>query len=73
VEYLKREGFDLQFGARPLKRLMQRKILDGLSLAMLENRITPGMNIEIDANENGVVFRPVKNGSAVSADQENPA
>jgi ATP-dependent Clp protease ATP-binding subunit ClpB len=73
VEYLKREGFDLQFGARPLKRLIQKKILDGLSLAMLEDRVTAGMNIEIDADEKGVVFCPVKNGSAVPADQESPA
>ena len=59
LETLKNEGFDLQFGARPLKRLMQRKIMDGLSMAMLEEQVTPGMHIEIDVESNQMVFRPL--------------
>jgi ATP-dependent Clp protease ATP-binding subunit ClpB len=57
IDYLKHEGFDLQFGARPLKRLMQRKILDGLSIAMLEEKVTSGMHIEIDVQDRQMVFR----------------
>ena len=68
VDYLKREGLDLQFGARPLKRLMQKKILDGLSLALLEGRITPGMQIEIDEGDNGVDFRPLGRKSDIPAE-----
>jgi ATP-dependent Clp protease ATP-binding subunit ClpB len=58
LDYLKNSGFNLQFGARPLKRLMQKKVLDGLSLAMLSDRIGPGMHILIDAEGNQVTFRP---------------
>lgn len=41
-EYLNQAGFDPQYGARPLKRLMQRELLDALSVALLENRIGSG-------------------------------
>jgi ATP-dependent Clp protease ATP-binding subunit ClpB len=58
MEYLKQEGFDLQFGARPLKRLIQRKILDGLSMAILEGKVSAGMHVKIDAEDHKVVFRP---------------
>jgi len=59
MDYLKHEGFDLQFGARPLKRLIQRKVLDGLSMAILEGRVSPGMHVKIDAEDHQVVFRPL--------------
>ena len=58
ISYLKQEGFDLQFGARPLKRLIQKKVLDGLSMAILEEKIAPGMHIVIDAEDRNIVFRP---------------
>ncbi len=62
IEYLKKEGFDLQFGARPLKRLIRKKILDGFSMALLEEKVLPGMNVEIDVDGHNFVFRPsVKN------------
>ncbi len=57
LNHLKKEGFDLQYGARPLKRLFQKKIMDGLSMAMLEDTVRPGMTIEIDANEKGIIFK----------------
>jgi ATP-dependent Clp protease ATP-binding subunit ClpB len=57
VAYLKREGFDLQFGARPLKRLIQKKILDGLSVAMLEGKVQPGSHTIIDVKDNQVAFQ----------------
>ncbi len=34
ITYLIDEGYDMQFGARPLKRLIQKKVLDGLSIAL---------------------------------------
>ena len=58
IDYLKREGFDLQFGARPLKRLIRKKILDGFSMAMLEGKVSPGMHVEIDVDGQDVVFHP---------------
>jgi ATP-dependent Clp protease ATP-binding subunit ClpB len=60
MDYLKREGFDLQYGARPLKRVIQKKVLDGLSLAMLEGRVTPGTRTLIDVKNGKIVFKSTK-------------
>ncbi|GAA0892722.1 ATP-dependent chaperone ClpB [Fulvivirga kasyanovii] len=57
LNYLQMEGFDAQFGTRPLKRVIQRKILDELSIAMLEDRVQPDSHIVIDAIDNKIVFR----------------
>lgn len=61
LDYLQKEGFDAQFGARPLKRLIQRKILDELSVAMLEDTVNPDSHIVIDAIDNKIVFREPEN------------
>jgi len=57
VDYLKEEGFDMQFGARPLKRVIQRKVLDELAIAILQDKVHPGSHIVIDAIDGKVVFR----------------
>jgi ATP-dependent Clp protease ATP-binding subunit ClpB len=56
IAYLIQEGFDLQFGARPLKRLIQKKILDQLSIAMLEGKVQPDSHTTIDVKEGQLVF-----------------
>jgi ATP-dependent Clp protease ATP-binding subunit ClpB len=48
VEELAREGFDPVYGARPLKRLMQKKIQDRLALMLLSGEIRPGDAIVLD-------------------------
>jgi ATP-dependent Clp protease ATP-binding subunit ClpB len=51
-------GYDLTYGARPLKRAIQRYIENPLALKMLEGTFKEGDNILIDVNENGhVSFR----------------
>lgn len=57
INYLKNTGFNLQYGARPLKRLIQRQVLDRFSVELLENRITPGMDVVIDLKDNEIVIR----------------
>jgi ATP-dependent Clp protease ATP-binding subunit ClpB len=49
-ELLFREGYNPQFGARPLKRAIQRAIQDPLALKMLEGEIVPGDTVRIDAD-----------------------
>jgi len=56
ISYLIQEGFDLQFGARPLKRLIQKKILDQLSIAMLKGKVQPDSHTTIDVEEGQLVF-----------------
>lgn len=48
IDYLKEKGYDLQFGARPLKRLIQREIIDRISVALLEDRIKPNSSITLE-------------------------
>lgn len=57
LDYIQREGFDPQFGARPLKRVVQKKIMDALSLALLNDQVKPRSHTVIDAFENTVIFR----------------
>jgi ATP-dependent Clp protease ATP-binding subunit ClpB len=49
-ELLFREGYDTQFGARPLKRAIQRAIQDPLAVRMLDGEIMPGDSISVDAD-----------------------
>ncbi len=60
ISYLKQEGFDLQFGARPLKRLIQKKVLDQLSVAMLEGKVLPESHTLIDVEDGQLVFSSKK-------------
>ena len=50
------EGFDPQFGARPLKRAIQEHILDPMAMRLLEGEIQPGAGIHIDAKEGQLVW-----------------
>ena len=58
-EFLAKAGFDPQFGARPLKRAIQRELQDPLAKALLEGKFKAGDKIVIDvpSEEEGVVFR----------------
>ncbi len=48
LEYLAREGYDPAYGARPLKRVIQKELLDPLSLKLLEGAYGEGEKIRID-------------------------
>ena len=54
--YLKK-GFDPQYGARPIKRLVQKEILNQLSKEMLKGNIQKGDVILIDSFNDKIVFR----------------
>jgi len=62
---LAREGFDPVFGARPLKRTLQRRVQDPLALKLLEGEIQPGDTVRVDARGDELTFTKV--GSAVEA------
>jgi ATP-dependent Clp protease ATP-binding subunit ClpB len=55
--YLANTGYEPAFGARPLKRLIQREIQDPLAMRLLSGEIRDGDTITIDAVEGGLVFR----------------
>jgi ATP-dependent Clp protease ATP-binding subunit ClpB len=53
---LAEEGYDAVYGARPLKRVLQRRLLDPLSLALLEGKFVPGDRIRADIEKGEIVF-----------------
>jgi ATP-dependent Clp protease ATP-binding subunit ClpB len=52
------EGYDPVYGARPLKRAIQRRLLDPLSLQLLEGRFKEGAVIRAVVQDGGIVFEP---------------
>ena len=52
-EFLAREGFDPAYGARPLKRALQRKIQDPLALLLLEGKFVSGDQVLVDLARSG--------------------
>jgi len=52
-ETLAKEGYDPVYGARPLKRLIQRKVQDELALYILKGEVHEGDEVTVDANELG--------------------
>jgi ATP-dependent Clp protease ATP-binding subunit ClpB len=57
IAYLSEKGFDPQFGARPVKRVIQREVLNQLSKEILAGNITTDSIILIDAFDGNLVFR----------------
>jgi ATP-dependent Clp protease ATP-binding subunit ClpB len=57
-EFLAREGYDPAYGARPLKRVIQKEILDPLSLELLEGKFAEGARITADLAGKHLAFRP---------------
>jgi len=51
-KFLAREGYDPQFGARPLKRAIQEYLLDPLATRLLEGEFKPGDRIKVNGNGN---------------------
>lgn len=60
VEFISELGYDPQYGARPLKRVIQREVLNALSKAILMGKVSKESNILLDTDKNQVVFRPQK-------------
>ena len=57
-DMLARDGYDPSFGARPLKRLVQKRILDPLALELIDGRIREGMTVVAKAADGRVTFSP---------------
>jgi ATP-dependent Clp protease ATP-binding subunit ClpC len=55
--WLAREGFDPQYGARPLRRALQRHVESPLSIQLLRGDFSPGSKVVVDCGEEGLVFQ----------------
>jgi ATP-dependent Clp protease ATP-binding subunit ClpB len=51
------EGYDPAYGARPLKRTLQRRLLDPLALDVLQGKFGEGDHVVADADSDGLSFR----------------
>jgi ATP-dependent Clp protease ATP-binding subunit ClpB len=56
-KFLGREGYDPAYGARPLKRVIQREILDPLSLEILDGKFAEGDTIKADVKDGHLSFQ----------------
>ena len=56
VEWIAQEGYDPQFGARPVKRVIQRNLLNDLSRQILAEQVTKDNNIVVDVKDDHIVF-----------------
>ena len=59
IETIAKIGFDPDFGARPIKRVIQRKVVNELSKKLLSGEITTGDAVLIDAFDENVVLRKI--------------
>ena len=57
IDYLAKKGFDPQYGARPVKRVIQREVLNQLSKEILAGKVTTDSIILLDSFDGQLVFR----------------
>ncbi len=61
IDFILKKGYDVSFGARPLKRVVQQEVLNRLSKEILAGKINDGDRITLDYfGESGLVFRPTE-------------
>jgi ATP-dependent Clp protease ATP-binding subunit ClpB len=65
-DLLVREGYDPAYGARPLKRTIQRRVLDPLAMRVLEGEFQEGDRVLIDASQDVLNFEKEKPVTATS-------
>jgi ATP-dependent Clp protease ATP-binding subunit ClpB len=66
-EWLANEGYDPAYGARPLKRVIQREVQDELAEEILSGTVSDGGRVVVDADDTGIVLLPGGKGEADAA------
>jgi ATP-dependent Clp protease ATP-binding subunit ClpB len=57
-QHLARAGYDVVYGARPLKRLLLREIINPLALKLLDGTVKEGQTVRVDEKDGRLVFQP---------------
>jgi len=65
-DYLAEHGYDPSFGARPLKRLIQRELETSLGRKLLAGEIRDNSHVKVDATARGLDFKSTPNASAAA-------
>jgi ATP-dependent Clp protease ATP-binding subunit ClpB len=68
-EYLAEAGYDPDYGARPLKRAIQRELQDPLALQILSGQFHEGEAVRVDRGPQGLVFTPVAQAQALETEK----
>ena len=63
-------GYDPTYGARPLKRVIQKHLVDRLALAILEGEFQAGDTVRVDARDGELVFERDEGG--IDGDRPDP-
>ena len=66
-ELLGNLGYDPAYGARPLKRTVQKQLIDKLALRLLEGEFGAGDTVRVDAGDGELVFERAAAGDPVAA------
>jgi ATP-dependent Clp protease ATP-binding subunit ClpB len=66
-ELLAREGFDPTYGARPLKRTIQQKVLDPLAMKLLDGEIKEGDKVTVTVRSGEIVFEKAKRAATAAS------
>lgn len=70
LDWLSQLGYDPQFGARPLKRVIQKRILNELSKDILAGKVDKDSKIKVDVFDNQFVFLNTKDKAEISSETE---
>ncbi|MDR0733648.1 MAG: hypothetical protein LBF08_06285, partial [Dysgonamonadaceae bacterium] len=62
INLIAEEGFDPQYGARPVKRVIQRQVLNPLSKDILAGKIDTGKAVVVDGADGRIMMRPASVG-----------
>ena len=72
-ELLGNLGFDPTYGARPLKRVIQKQLIDKLALRLLEGEFAEGDTVKVDAADGELVFARAKPAKTQEKGEKTPA
>ena len=56
LDYLADKGFDVAYGARPIKRLLQKEVINNVAKAIIAGKIAKGSTVKIDCIDGGLVI-----------------
>jgi ATP-dependent Clp protease ATP-binding subunit ClpB len=60
TDWLANAGYDPVYGARPLKRVIQRRLQDPLAQMLLEGKILDGAKVKVSAGKNGLAINGIE-------------
>ena len=57
MNYLTNKGFDISYGARPIKRVLQKEVINTVAKAMIAGKVVKGSTVTIDYLDGGLLIK----------------